>query len=243
MKLIKNTIAKVVQTLYRNVATSAELGFDLGDTPDPLFGYMSGTPLDRYLISQEFERVIAKDIFSDRKLGLEIGGTEYLRSHFGNSIAVQLDYQENTHLQLVDKYKLVGDLSISQANVTDYFDLIISTQLLSFVKDEVQAIENFRKLLKTGGVVIGTEPLVSPISIYDDSRWGENHRYSPKSLKALLETQFEILHFKSLGNAATSAAVVLGVPVERFNKQLLNIERPSHATCMFYVARTIASYV
>ena len=99
------------------------------------------------------------------------------------------------------------------------------------------AIENFRKLLKTGGVVIGTEPLVAPISIYDDSRWGENHRYSPRSLKELLETQFEILHFKNLGNAATSAAVVLGIPVERFNKQLLGIERPSHATCMFYIVR------
>ena len=237
MKLIKNTIAKGVRTLYRNVATSVELGFDLGDTPDPLFGYMSGMPLDRYLINQEFERVIANDVFGDRMLGLEVGGTEYLKAHFGNSIAVQLDYQEKAHLQLLDKFKLIGDLNIPQENVTDYFDLIISTQLLSFVKDEVQAIENFGKLLKTGGVVIGTEPLVAPISIFDDSRWGENHRYSPRSLKELLETQFEILHFKNLGNAATSAAVVLGIPVERFNKQLLGIERPSHATCMFYIAR------
>jgi hypothetical protein len=92
-------------------------------------------------------------------------------------------------------------------------------------------------MMKPNGVLIGSESLVAPISIYDDSRWGENRRYSPRSLRALLELEFEIIDFKVLGNAVSSAALVLGVPVESLDENLLNKSRQSHGTSMFYIAK------
>ena len=77
---------------------------------------------------------------------------------------------------------------------------------------------------------------MAPQSIYDDSRWGENRRYSPRSLRALLENEIEVTEFKVMGNAASSAALVLGIPVEQLDKEILSKVRHSHGTCMFYVA-------
>ena len=94
-------------------------------------------------------------------------------------------------------------------------------------------------MMRPNALIIGSEPLVAPLSIYDDSRWGENRRYSPKSLQALLEHEFEIIEFKVLGNAVSSAALVLGIPIESLNKELLNNSRQSHGSCMFYIAKKV----
>jgi hypothetical protein len=94
-------------------------------------------------------------------------------------------------------------------------------------------------MMKPNAVIIGTEPLVAPLSIYDDSRWGENRRYSLKSLRTLLEQEFEIIEFKVLGNAVSSAALILGVPIESLDKQMLTKSRPSHGSCMFYIAKKV----
>ena len=50
----KKLIVMFIQFLYRNTANKRDLGFDIGDTLDPLFGYMSGKPVNRYLIEQAF---------------------------------------------------------------------------------------------------------------------------------------------------------------------------------------------
>jgi hypothetical protein len=116
---------------------------------------------------------------------------------------------------------------------------VISTQVLVFVKDDLQAIKNIKQIMKPNGLLIGSESLVAPLSIYDDSRWGENRRYSPRSLRALLEHEFEVIEFNVLGNAVSSAALVLGIPVQSLDEDLLSKSRHSHGTCMFYVAKKV----
>ena len=111
--------------------------------------------------------------------------------------------------------------------------------MLVFVEDDLQAIKNIKQMMKPNGVLIGSEPLVAPLSICDDSRWGENHRYSPRSLRALLEKEFEVIEFKVLGNSVSSAAFVLGIPVQSLDEGLLSKSRHSHGTCMFYFEKAL----
>lgn len=240
MGRLKKIIIKSIQFLYRNVASDGDLGFEIGDTQDPLFGYMSGTPVDRFLIGKTFEsESYFKTLNQSNIQGIEIGDIEYLSTYFKNVKKSKLTFLKDKPLLFKDNFEVVGDLTAHNCEVSNHFDVAIFTQVLIFVKDDQQAIRNIKQMMKPNAILIGSEPLVAPLSIYDDSRWGENRRYSPRSLRALLESEFEILKFEVLGNAVSSAALVLGVPIESLDETLLSKSRHSHGTCMFYIAKKV----
>jgi hypothetical protein len=108
---------------------------------------------------------------------------------------IRLSFLENSQPTLRGEKGIIGDLTVPECSVFDHFDIAISTQVVVFVKNDLRVIENFKPALQPNAVLIGSEPLVAPLSIYDDSIWGENRRYSPKSLRALLEQEFEIIEF------------------------------------------------
>ena len=240
MRNFKRFVVKIIQFMYRHTAHNSNLGFDLGDTPDPLFGYMSGTPVDRYLLDNAFKNITNIESFnSPLRSGVEVGGTGYLNQYFDKIGKVSIEFIEGEPIRFSGNNKVAGDLTVPGSEVSNCFDIAISTQVLVFVKNDLQAIKSFKQMMRPNALIIGSEPLVAPLSIYDDSRWGENRRYSPKSLQALLEHEFEIIEFKVLGNAVSSAALVLGIPIESLNKELLNNSRQSHGSCMFYIAKKV----
>jgi len=201
---------------------------------------MSGTPIDRYLIDNAFSSLKnVSHLNVPIKSGIEVGDIRYLNLYFKGINKVRLHFLEGEQLHFNSDTEVGGDLTAQGCEVTNCFDIVISTQVLSFVKDDLCAIKNFRQMMKPDALLIGSEPLVAPLSIYDDSRWGENRRYTPKSLRVLLEQEFEIIEFKVLGNAASSAALVMGIPLESLNKELLESSRQSHGCSMFYIAKKI----
>jgi SAM-dependent methyltransferase len=236
----KQIIIKLVQLIYRNVASKSDLGFDIGDTFDPLFGYMSGKPVDRYLIEKAFESGRHFELLNESNIqGIEVGDIEYLSSYFDKVKKSKLIFKRDEPLTFQNENEVIGDLTVPNREVANTYDVVISTQVLVFVKDDLQAIKNIKQIMKPNGLLIGSESLVAPLSIYDDSRWGENRRYSPRSLRALLEHEFEVIEFNVLGNAVSSAALVLGIPVQSLDEDLLSKSRHSHGTCMFYVAKKV----
>ena len=240
MRSAKRLLIKCIQFLYRNAASEPDLGFDIGDTLDPLFGYMSGTPVDRYLIAEAFKSIDKTELFDKpNSVGIEVGGYEYLNNYFNRVRKTKLTFLENSQLTYRGEHEIIGDLTVPECGVSNHFDIAISTQVLVFVKNDLQTVKNFKRMMKPNAVLIGSEPLVAPLSVYDDSRWGENRRYSPKSLRTLLEQEFEIIEFKVLGNAVSSAALILGVPIESLDKEILTKSRPSHGSCMFYIAKKV----
>jgi hypothetical protein len=240
MGRVKKLIIKCIQFLYRNIASKHDLGFDIGDTLDPLFGYMSGTPVDRFLIKKVFESDgYFKSLNQSDIQGIEVGDIEYLSMYFNNVQKSKIVFLEDQPLKFRSEHEVEGDLTVLNCEVSDYFDVAIFTQVFVFVKDDLRAIKNIKQMMKPNGLLIGSESRLAPLSIYDDSRWGENRRYSPRSLRSLLESEFEIMEFKVLGNAVSSAALVLGVPVESLDETLLSKSRHSHGTCMFYIAKKV----
>ena len=241
MGRVKKLVIKSIQFLYRKTASKHYLGFELGDTLDPLFGYMSGTPVDRFLIGKAFESErFFESLNQPDTQGIEVGDIEYLTTYFKQVKKSKLTFLKDNPLSFKDKLEVAGDLTAPNCEVSNHYDVVIATQVLVFVEDDVQAIRNIKQMMKPNGLLIGSEPLVAPLSIYDDSRWGENRRYSPKSLRALLESEFEVIEFNVLGNAVSSAALVLGIPMESLDKELLGKSRHSHGTCIFYVVKKIS---
>ena len=79
MGRVKKLIIKSIQFLYRNIASKQDLGFEIGDTLDPLFGYMSGTPVDRFLIEYAFKSESSFQQLNQSEIqGIEVGDINYL---------------------------------------------------------------------------------------------------------------------------------------------------------------------
>ena len=121
MKSLKKLVLKSIQFLYRKTASKSDLAFELGDTSDPLFGYISGTPVDRVLISGAFERL--KDIAClnlPGKNGLEVGGIEYLTTYFKNIKKNRLSFLEHQPIGNHDQFGISGDLTAPNCEISNY---------------------------------------------------------------------------------------------------------------------------
>jgi hypothetical protein len=240
MKYLKKTLLRLIQKIYRFVAPPNLLAFELSDTVDPLFGAMSGTPVDRELIAQAIKENIPLPFFAlETGEALEIGGTEYLDRFFPSLTSFQLDFDEAKSLYLSSN-RIIGDLRLEQNTVINKFDLILSTQVLSFIDEYQPALVNFLKMLKPGGILVGTEPHISPISVFDESRWGEWNRFTKRGLRKILESLSDEYTIVGLGNAYTSAALSLGVPAEELDRKRFAEVRDSHATILCYTLKKIS---
>ena len=239
MKMLKKMITRQIQRLYRSVAAPGLLNFDLSDTPDPLFGAMSGTPVDRALIESAISTFAIRNSArtgSTTGFGLEIGSTDYLKIYFPSLTHFQLDFEEDSGL-VISGNIVRGDLQVSQNVVNNEFDVIVSTQVLSFIPDYEAALLNFWRMLKPGGILFGTEPHISPISVFDEHRWGEWNRFTKRSLAKTLSLLSQDFEVNTWGNAYSSAALILGIPSESLNLELITESRESHATVLSYCLR------
>jgi hypothetical protein len=64
-------------------------------------------------------------------------------------------------------------------------------------------------------MIFGTEPFCSPISEYDNERWGDFFRFTEKGIRSLfIRLQNGTLQTSSLGNWTTSYALYKGFCIE-----------------------------
>lgn len=67
----------------------------------------------------------------------------------------------------------------------NFFDVIIMSDIIEHVDDDIKVIENCRRILKTGGILIITVPAHMYLWNYDDARLGHKRRYNKMMLKSL----------------------------------------------------------
>ena len=235
--MFKSIAKKAIQQIYRNVAPPDLTLFKQHDCSDPLMGGMYGEPVDRALLGNFF-KVIRPELNPIGHSILEVGDNKYAKEFFPNAECTILEYLVDTKLYR-NHQKILGDLNIIDERESFEFDLIISTQVLSYLANPEVGVRNYFNMLKPGGILLGSEPFLTPVSIYDESRWGEKNRFTQQALSKLLMKEFKIAKVQPLGNAKTSACMLLGIPMEKIPIEWLIDERPSHATMHGYVARKI----
>ena len=178
------------------------------------FGFNLGTPIDRYYIEnfiRDHRHLIQGEV-------LEVGEDSYTSKY-------ALEEHRLTVLNVVDKPGcLKGDLESGNGIPENAFDCVIMTQTLPFIYDVKSAVFHVHKLLKPNGHLLATNPCISQISRFDMDRWGDYWRFTPLSIRRLLENYFpkENVQIEAHGNSLSSTCFIQGIPCEKLSPRELD---------------------
>ncbi len=189
-------------------ATSRQPQETVSETvPEPVsrrFGFDRGLPVDRHYI-EDFLNTWRADIAGDV---LEIGANTYTRK-FGGP---QVRRGDVLHVQETEHATVVADLTRADNIADASYDCFVMTQTLPFIFDVQAALRNTHRILKPGGVLLLTVPGISQLSRYDEQRWGDYWRFTPQSVRRLLEEHFNAaeVQLTVYGNVRAAQAVLDG---------------------------------
>jgi len=149
------------------------------------FGFERGRPVDRYYIEQ-FLAQHAADIHGRV---LEIGDDHYTRQ-FGGARVGQSDILDLPRDD--SRATIVADLADADHTgiPAEAFDCIIFTQTLQYIFQLETAVAALHRMLRPGGVLLGTFPTISQICRFDMDRWGDYWRFTSASIRRLLTAVF-----------------------------------------------------
>ena len=198
-------------------------------------GYDRGTPVDRVLIAkflQEGLSYLGWSAANTNKYSiLEIGDLKYSESFFPKCLhTVLIPPQDLFPLERFFSKTLYMDLNESLLVTEQKFDLIIATQVLNFVRKPEVALQNLVNLLEDNGKILITVAASHPISIYDETRWGDYIRFMPQGFRELILNVrgCSLESVSSLGNVSLVVARHLGLCAEEMNQKLFNIHDVEH---------------
>lgn len=187
------------------------------------FGFERGRPVDRYYI----ERFLAEHAQDIRGRVLEVGDNLYTWQ-FGNGRVVQSDVINLTPDN--PKATFIADLTRGDPLPADTFDCFVFTQTLQFIYDIKAAIASIYRVLKPGGVLLGSFPVISQICRYDMDRWGDYWRFTNASVNRLLGEAFspEKVAVNAYGNVLAALCFMHGLCAEDMTTEELDFHDPDY---------------
>jgi len=218
-QLRKNQL-KVQRALlpFRRVSDFGELG---RLTPvDRDFGWSRGRPIDRHYI-EGFLSLHSGDI---QGRVLEFQSNAYTRE-FGGSRVSQSDILDCSAEN--PRATIVADIAQADSIPCGTYDCIICTQVLCSVFDLRGAIDNLKRILKPGGVV-----LVTVLGIAHKRVSGEGAedywRLTSNSARRLFVDAFgsENVEVKTYGNVLAATAFLHGLAVEELSVHEIDYNDP-----------------
>lgn len=188
---------------------------DVAKVLDTDFGSHRGTPIDRALIEAFLLRAIPK--LTQQSRVIEFSEKTFADKYCSESSKLIFNFETGKIIELLDSTSVSGDLLMGVGKDFEKVDLIIATQLLAFTANPFVAATSLMSMLKKDGLIIGTEPFCSPISIYDNERWGDFFRFTEKGLKSVYMSTGEItidVEVFPLGNWTTTYGLFKGFCIE-----------------------------
>jgi SAM-dependent methyltransferase len=184
------------------------------------FGFERGRPVDRYYI-ERFLQEWAGDIHGRV---LEVGDNGYTLQ-FGGSRVTQSDIVNLTTDN--PRVTIIADLTRADDIIpSDTFDCFIFTQTLQFIYDLRAAIRTIHRILKPGGVLLGSFPVISQICRYDMDRWGDYWRFTSASIQRLLEEVFPAggIQVSAHGNVLAAMCFMHGLAADDLKPEELDFQ-------------------
>ena len=227
----------MIRKIFRKIKNSVRKrwnsvsGFCLTRPVSRLFGYDRGMPIDRAFIEDFLEKhrsVITGNV-------LEIADNNYTlkfaHEPFSSHVLHVVAGNPNA--------TIVGNLETGENIPSVFFDCMIITQTLAFVFDMHGFLKNCHRALKPGGVLLLTNPSITPVSRYDMDRWGDYWRFTDLSMRKLLEQYFpsDKIEVASYGNYYAASAFLAGKAVEDVNRKRLFDTDPDYPVNICAMAR------
>lgn len=187
------------------------------------FGLDRGQPVDRYYI----ERFLGQHAADVQGRVLEIGDNHYTRQ-FGQDRVSQSDVldlpRDNPNATIV------ADLARAGHVPGDLFDCIIFTQTLQYVYNLEAAAATLHRLLKPGGVLLGTFPVISQICRFDMDRWGDYWRFTSASIQRLFGDAFgpDRVTVSAHGNVLAAVSFLHGLASHELEPEELDFHDPDY---------------
>ena len=177
------------------------------------FGFSRGGPVDRYYI----ENFLKKESGDIKGRVLEIGDNEYSLM-FGGSKITQSDI---LHVDASNtKATFIGDLSDAPHVPDNSFDCIVLTQTLHLIYNYKGALDTCYRILKPGGVLLLTSPVITSI---DRGEWSKTWYWSftDKALQRMVSEAFPSgkVEVNSFGNVYVATAFLYGMGVSEVSKE------------------------
>jgi SAM-dependent methyltransferase len=187
------------------------------------FGFDRGQPIDRYYI-EGFLSLHAEDV---RGHVLEIADDRYTRQ-FGGSKVTCSDVlnltPDNPHATII------ADLASADVIPSNTFDCVIFTQTLQYIYEPPAAVKTLYRVLKPGGVLLASFPVISQICRYDMDRWGDYWRFTDASTRRLLGSVFtpETLTVRAHGNILAAISFLHGLAAQEMTPPELEHHDPDY---------------
>jgi SAM-dependent methyltransferase len=204
----------------------------------PVFGCDRSLPLiDRYYI----EAFLTRHADAIRGRVLEVGDARYTR-RFGGA---RVERSEVLHsVPGNPAATLVADLAAADAIPAGCYDCIILTQTLQMIFEVRAALGHLQRILKPGGVLLGTSHGISRIARREGvDPWGEYWHFTAQSTRRLFEALFPPDHLEivTYGNVLSAAASLYGLAAADLTRAELDHRDPDFEVIVAVCARKPAA--
>jgi SAM-dependent methyltransferase len=182
------------------------------------YGRDRGTPVDRYYI----EQFLAAERAAVRGRVLEVLNGDYTE-RFG----VGVDSSDVLDIDAANAdATIVGDLAAAVPVPTDSFDCFILTQTLQYIYDLKAAVVEAHRILRPGGTLLCTLPVVSRIDRLELE--SEYWRLTEAACSRLFGDVFppSAVAVRGRGNVLTAVAFLVGMAAEELSARELERDDP-----------------
>jgi SAM-dependent methyltransferase len=206
----------------RRLLRPAWLGTLRRTTPlSPHWGEDRGTPVDRYYI----ERFLDAHRGDIRGRVLEVKDSAYTRQFGGEAVAVAdvLDADARN-----PQATIIADLAAADNVPANSYDCLILTQTLQLIYDTRAALRHAARVLRPGGVLLVSVPVVSQI-MPNVEFLRDYWRFTEASCTALFGEQFgpAQVTVRARGNVLSSIAFLAGMAHEELTRRELETDDPA----------------
>lgn len=187
------------------------------------WGLERGRPIDRYYI----EKFLAEHQEDIRGLCLEMENPGYCQ-RFGMEKVEKIDILDIAIDNL--KATIVSDLSAYENMPRDQYDCFVLTQTLQFVYDLKGAIKSAYRLLKPGGIVLGTVPGITPIPVRDGASRQWCWSFTCNSVRQLFGDEFGVsnVQIQTFGNVLSATSFLWGLSQTDLTSRELDVCDPDY---------------
>jgi Methyltransferase domain len=192
----------------------------------PNFGFERGTPVDRFYLHRFLDMHRAR--ITGRVLEVQI--PSYTRT-YGHDIEISHTVDINSTFAAT----YTCDLADAPRIPSDYYDCFLLPNTLQHVQDLAGVLRTALRVVKTGGSILASAPVLLPLIPDGDDYW----RFSPAGWRRLLEREWAgcDVAIEAHGNCLSASASMYGIALEELSDDELSVHDPRYPVLVTIACR------